>query len=104
MSRMGLGSEPLHLRARYGSMVSFDVKGGLDAITKLFDNLQLVKLATSLGGVDTIATIPSISTHGGLSQEEQHKMGITENLVRASIGIEDITDLAEDFKNALSHI
>jgi cystathionine beta-lyase/cystathionine gamma-synthase len=74
------------------------------AITKLFDNLQLVKLATSLGGVDTIATIPRISTHGGLSDEERLKMGIIENLVRASIGIEDFDDLAEDFKNALSHI
>jgi methionine-gamma-lyase len=105
----GLPSHPQHSIAKkqmhgYGSMISFDVKGGLDAITKLFDNLQLVKLATSLGGVDTIATIPSISTHGGLAKEEQLKMGITENLVRASIGIEDITDLEEDFKNALSHI
>lgn len=70
----------------------------------MFDNLELVKLATSLGGVDTIATIPCISTHGGLSKEAQLKMGITENLVRASIGIEDISDLEEDFKNALSHL
>ena len=105
----GLPSHPQHAIAKkqmhgYGSMVSFDVKGGLDAITKLFDNLDLVKLATSLGGVDTIATIPSISTHGGLAKEDQLKMGITENLVRASIGIEDYDDLAEDFKNALSKL
>ena len=88
----------------YGSMIAFEVKGGLDAITKMFDRLELVKLATSLGGVDTIATIPCISTHGGLSKEQQLEMGITENLVRASIGIEDPEDLLEDFKQALSSI
>jgi len=105
----GLHSHPQHDIAEkqmygYGSLVAFEVKGGLDAISKMFDNLELVKLATSLGGVDTIATIPCISTHGGLSKETQLKMGITENLVRASIGIEDFSDLEEDFKNALSHL
>jgi cystathionine beta-lyase/cystathionine gamma-synthase len=88
----------------FGSMIAFEVKGGLAAISKMFDNLELVKLATSLGGVDTIATIPCISTHGGLTKEQQLAMGITENLVRASIGIEDSEDLLEDFKNALSSI
>lgn len=105
----GLPSHPQHDIAEkqmhgYGSMIAFEVKGGLDAITKMFDRLELVKLATSLGGVDTIATIPCISTHGGLSKELQLEMGITENLVRASIGIEDPEDLLEDFKQALSSI
>lgn len=105
----GLPSHPQHDIAEkqmygYGSLVAFEVKGGLDAISRMFDNLGLVKLATSLGGVDTIATIPCISTHGGLSKEAQLKMGITEKLVRASIGIEDLSDLEEDFKNALSHL
>ena len=105
----GLPSHPQHDIAKkqmhgYGSMISFEVKGGIPAITKLFDKLELVKLATSLGGVDTIATIPCISTHGGLSKEQQLAMGITENLVRASIGIEDPEDLLEDFKQALSNI
>lgn len=105
----GLPSHPQHDIAKkqmhgYGSMIAFDVKGGLDAITKMFDSLELVKLATSLGGVDTIATIPCISTHGGLAKEAQLKVGITENLVRASVGIEDFEDLAEDFKNALSKL
>ncbi|MBD3171389.1 aminotransferase class I/II-fold pyridoxal phosphate-dependent enzyme [Candidatus Bathyarchaeota archaeon] len=105
----GLPSHPQHDIAKkqmhgFGSMVSFKVKGGLDAITHLFNHLELVKLATSLGGVDTIATIPCISTHGGLSKEAQLKVGITENLVRASIGIEDYSDLENDFKNALSHL
>ena len=88
----------------FGSLLAFEVKGGIPAITKLFNNLELVKLATSLGGVDTIATVPCISTHGGLSKEQQLSMGITENLVRASIGIEDPEDLLEDFKQALAKI
>ena len=105
----GLPSHTQHDLAKkqmngFGSMLSFKVKGGLDAVSKLFDNLKLVKLATSLGGVDTIATIPSISTHGGLSKEEQLKVGITENLVRASIGIEDYIDIEKDFENALSKL
>jgi len=105
----GLPSHPQHYIAKkqmhgYGSMIAFEVKGGLDAITKMFDRLELVKLATSLGGVDTIATIPCISTHGGLSKTQQLEMGITENLVRASIGIEDPEDLLEDFKQSLSSI
>jgi methionine-gamma-lyase len=105
----GLPSHPQHDLAKkqmqgFGSIVAFEVKGGLNAVTKLFDNLQLVKLATSLGGVDTIATIPSISTHGGLSKEEQLKVGITESLVRASIGIEDYADIERDFENALSKV
>jgi methionine-gamma-lyase len=105
----GLPSHPQYDIAKkqmhgYGSMIAFEVKGGIPAITKLFDGLELVKLATSLGGVDTIATIPCISTHGGLSKDQQLAMGITENLVRASIGIEDPDDLLEDFKQALAKV
>jgi methionine-gamma-lyase len=105
----GLNSHPQHDLAKkqmsgYGSIVAFEIIGGLNAISKMFDYLELVKLATSLGGVDSIATIPCISTHGGLSKEEQLKVGITENLVRASIGIEDFSDLEKDFENALSNL
>jgi methionine-gamma-lyase len=105
----GLPSNPQYGLAKrqmhgFGGMVAFEVKDGLDGVTRMFDNLKLVKLATSLGGVDTIATIPSISTHGGLSREEQEKMGITQGLVRASVGIEDFKDLKADFENALSHV
>lgn len=88
----------------FGSIISFEVKGGLDGITKMFDHLKLVKLATSLGGVDTIATIPHISTHGGLTREQQLKVGITESLVRVSVGIEDCADLERDFADALSSV
>jgi len=105
----GLKSHPQHAVAKkqmrgFGGLLAFDVKGGLPAITKLFDNLKLVKLATSLGGVDTIATIPHISTHGGLTKAEQLEMGIKETLVRASVGIEDTADLLADFEEALKHV
>lgn len=105
----GLKSHPQHEIAKnqmigFGSLMAFEVEGGIPAITKLFDKLELVKLATSLGGVDTISTVPCISTHGGLTKEQQLGMGITENLVRASIGIEDPEDLLEDYKQALAQI
>ena len=103
----GLPSYPQHALAKkqmkgFGGLLAFEVEGGLDEVTRLFDHLKLVKLATSLGGVDTIATIPTISTHGSLSPEEKESMGITDSLVRASIGIEDFDDLARDFEEALS--
>ncbi len=105
----GLASHLQHALAKkqmrgFGGLLAFEVKGGLDEITRMFDHLKLVKLATSLGGVDTIATIPSISTHGNLSPEEQAKMGITQTLVRVSVGIEDFSDLRRDFEEALSFV
>ena len=63
----------------FGGMLSFEIQGGFDAVTKLVEQFKLVTLATSLGGVDTIATIPTVSTHGNLSREEQEKMGITQS-------------------------
>lgn len=105
----GLPSHPQHALAEkqmkgYGGLLAFEVQGGLPEVTRMFDHLKLVKLATSLGGVDTIATIPTISTHGSLSPEEKESMGITDSLVRASVGIEDFDDLARDFEEALSSV
>jgi len=105
----GLASHPQHALARkqmrgFGGLLAFEVEGGLDEVTRMFDHLKLVKLATSLGGVDTIATIPSISTHGDLSPEEKARMEITQTLVRASVGIEDFGDLRRDFEEALSFV
>jgi cystathionine gamma-lyase len=102
----GLESHPQHTVAKkqmrgYGGLLAFELDGGLDEVTSMFDHLRLVKLATSLGGVDTIATIPTILTHGSLSPEEKARMGITESLVRCSVGIEDFIDLRSDFEGAL---
>ena len=104
----GLESHPQHAIAKnqmlggFGGMLSFEVKGGFDAVTRFVENCKLVQLATSLGGVDTLATIPTITTHGNLSREVQEKMGITQSLIRVSVGIEDFKDLQQDFENALS--
>jgi len=105
----GLESHPQYVLAKrqmqgFGGMLSFEVKGGLEAVTNLIDHFKLVRLATSLGGVDTIATIPTFTTHKDLSREEQEKMGITPSLIRISIGIEDIEDLKRDFDHALTFV
>ncbi len=105
----GLESHPQYALAKkqmqgFGGMLSFKVKGGLEAVTNLIDHFKLVRLATSLGGVDTIATIPTFTTHKDLSREEQEKMGITPSLIRISIGIEDIEDLKRDFEHALNFV
>jgi cystathionine gamma-lyase len=105
----GLPSHPQNALARrqmrgFGGLLAFEIKGGLDGVTRMFDHLKLVKLATSLGGVDTIATIPFISTHGDLKPEEKARMGITQTLVRVSVGIEDYADLREDFEEALTYV
>lgn len=105
----GLDSHPQYALAKkqmqgFGGMLSFEVKGELEAVTNLIDHFKLVRLATSLGGVDTIATIPTFTTHKDLSREEQEKMGITPSLIRISVGIEDIEDLKRDFKHALTYV
>jgi len=105
----GLESHPQYALAYrqmlgFGGLLAFEIKGGLDGLTRMFDHLKIVKLATSLGGVDTIATIPTISTHGRLSPDEKERMGITDSLVRVSVGIEDFEDLKRDFEEALSFV
>ncbi|MFQ6124227.1 MAG: trans-sulfuration enzyme family protein [Candidatus Heimdallarchaeota archaeon] len=105
----GLETHPQHTLAKkqmrgFGGMLSFEVKGGLEAVTNLINHFKLVRLATSLGGVDTIATIPTLTTHGDLSREEQEQMGITPSLIRISVGIEDINDLKRDFEHALNFV
>lgn len=88
----------------YGSILSFETEGGMETLEEMFKGFEIVKLATSLGGVDTIATVPSITIFGNMPKEEQKKIGIDPGLVRISVGIEDYSDLEEDFKEALSCI
>ncbi len=87
-----------------GSMMSFGVKGGLEAGKKLMNNVQLAKLAVSLGGVETLIQHPASMTHAGLSPEARLQAGITDELVRFSVGIEDVDDLIEDLAQALEKI
>ncbi len=86
----------------YGAMLSFEVKGGVEAVKKLFDNLELFTLAQSLGGVESLISHPSTMTHAGMEIADQLEAGITQSLVRISVGIEDIEDILTDLAHGLA--
>lgn len=103
----GLESHPRHLRALelfdgFSGMLSFEVKGGLESAQKFIDEVELPIEAASLGGVETLVTRPATTSHSGLSPEDRRKIGITDSLIRVSVGIEATEDLIRDFEQALS--
>lgn len=83
-----------------GVMISFELVDGYD-IEKFFESLKLVMLAESLGGVESLVCHPSTMTHASIPEEIRKKVGITDGLIRLSIGIEDINDILEDLDNAI---
>ena len=106
---IGLPSHPQHDLVRrqmrgFGSMISFELKGGLEAGRKLMDQVRLATLAVSLGGVETLIEHPASMTHAGMSREERLAAGISDGLVRYSVGIEDVEDLLADLGQALEAI
>ena len=107
MNHPGLQSHPNHARARelfahFGAMLSFEPKGGADAAERMFAKLSLPLHAPSLGGPETLVTRPAASSHVGLAPEERARIGISDGLVRVSIGLEAAEDLMEDFDRALA--
>ncbi|MDP4266460.1 MAG: aminotransferase class I/II-fold pyridoxal phosphate-dependent enzyme [Bacteroidota bacterium] len=84
-----------------GSMISFELKGGIEAGKNLMNNVKVALLAVSLGGVETLIQHPASMTHSKLSKEAREKSGITDGLVRYSVGIENVEDLIEDLRHAL---
>ena len=84
-----------------GSMISFGLKGGLDAGRILMDNVHLAALAVSLGGVESLIEHPASMTHSGMSAQDRLVAGISDGLVRFSVGIEDVDDILADLKQAL---
>ena len=88
----------------FGGMISFELNGGLDAGITVMDNVQLMTLAVSLGTVDTLIQHPASMTHAGVPLEERLDFGITDGLVRISVGIEDIEDIIDDLDRAMSKI
>jgi methionine-gamma-lyase len=105
----GLPSHPQHeLASRqmdgFGSMISFGLKGGLVAGKVLMDNVKLAILAVSLGGVETLIQHPASMTHSKVPAEAKLKAGITDGLVRYSVGIEDVGDLLTDLEQALAKV
>lgn len=102
----GLESHPRYKRAEnlfrgFSGMLSFELRGGLAASNAFMENLHLFIVAPSLGGVESLATFPALTSHAGLSPEKRRQAGITDSLVRLSIGIEDVGDLKADLENAL---
>ena len=102
----GLGSHPDHLvtikQMRHaGALMSYELKGGLDAGRRFIDALQMCVRAVSLGTVDTLVSHPASMSHFGLKQEERIQYGITDGLIRMSVGIENIADILTDLEQAL---
>jgi cystathionine beta-lyase/cystathionine gamma-synthase len=103
----GLSTHPQHELAakqmrQFGSLLSFEVIGGKDAARKVVDGLKLVRPAVSLGGPETLICHPASSTHVGVTPEDQVASGITQGLLRVSVGLESATDVIADFQQVLA--
>ncbi len=84
----------------FGSMLSFDL-GSLDAANRMLRKVEVCSLAESLGGVETLISHPASMTHAAIGEEGRRKLGITDGLVRISVGIEDVEDIVADLEQAL---
>ncbi len=105
----GLPTHPNHAVAKeqmggFGGMISIELKGGYDAVEAFVGRLKLFAIGESLGGVESLITYPAKMSHGAFPREERLKLGITDNFLRISVGIENKEDLKEDLENALAVI
>jgi len=103
----GLAAHPGHegagkLLEGYGGMISFELEGGLAAAERFMQRVTIPIIAPSLGGVETLISRPAVTSHAGMSPEARQAAGISDGLIRLSVGIEDTRDLIADFENALS--
>ena len=87
-----------------GSIVAFEVKGGVAAGKKFFDSIEMCSLSANLGDTRTIVTHPASTTHSKLAAEDKEAVGITDGMVRCSVGLEYIEDISKDIDQALSHV
>lgn len=104
----GLPDFPQHELARsqmsgFGGMLTLEIDGTGEDATRVVDNLKLITIAASLGGPESLATQPMTTTHHGLTPQERLKRGITDSMIRFSIGLESTKDLVEDLTRALDH-
>jgi cystathionine beta-lyase/cystathionine gamma-synthase len=102
----GLESHPAHRRARslfggFGGVLSFRVAGGVGAARRLLASVHIPRIAPSLGGAETLITLPAETSHLGLAPAERRALGITDDLVRLAVGIEGTADLVADLREAL---
>jgi len=105
----GLASHPDHAVARricsgFGGMISFLVRGGLDTTSRFVDGCALPIIAPSMGGVETLMEQPALMSFYELTPDQRQAIGIPENLVRLSVGLEDPEDLIEDFSQSLARL
>lgn len=103
----GLKSHPQHALARkqmrgFGGMITFTLKGDRAEAAKFLKKLKVIALAESLGGVESLINQPAAMTHASISREERERLGVTDNLLRLSVGIEDYEDLEDDLEQALN--
>jgi cystathionine beta-lyase/cystathionine gamma-synthase len=110
VSYPGLTSHPQHALARrqmagrFGGMVTIILDTDLAGTRRFLENTHLFSLAESLGGVESLVNYPPIMTHGAIPEAQRIALGITESLVRLSVGVEDVADLRDDLRNALAAI
>lgn len=102
----GLETHPNHLLARelfdgFGAVLSFEIEGGVDTASHFMKRLQIPIIAPSLGGIETLISRPAITSHASLTSEQRHTLGITDALIRVSVGIENTEELVADFLQAL---
>ena len=102
----GLRSHPQHELARrqmaaFGGMISVVLKGGLDDTRRVLERCRVFALAESLGGVESLIEHPAIMTHASVPAEQRRALGISDSLIRISVGVEDVEDLKEDLNQAL---
>jgi cystathionine beta-lyase/cystathionine gamma-synthase len=102
----GLENHPGHQRAKelfegFSGMLSFELKGGMEAAERFMAKTTLPVIAPSLGGIETLLTRPATTSHSGMPPEERRRLGISDGLIRLSVGIEATEDLIADFAQAL---
>jgi cystathionine gamma-lyase len=102
----GLKSHPQHVLARrqmhgFGGIISIEVKGGLRKARRMLERCRLFALAESLGGVESLIEHPAIMTHASVPAANRKRLGISDSLIRLSVGVEDIADLRSELAEAL---
>ena len=105
----GLKFHPGHEIAKrqmkgFGGVVSFEIKGGIESVNTFLRKLKVFSLAESLGGVASLAEHPATMSHASMPEDYREKVGITDELIRLSVGLENVDDLTEDLERALEHL
>jgi len=107
MNYPGLESHPAYLRTQElfdgcGGMLSFELKGSIAAVKRFMKKISIPIIAPSLGGVETLISRPAITSHSRISPADREQLGISDSLIRVSVGLENANDLISDFKQALN--